>query len=204
MIVLYRFSGEWDDVRVETLQFNRLAARARSGDADALAGMVLELLPQIHRKAAVLARGGMEPDDLAQEGAIGLLRALDRFDPAHGVPFASFALICAERQMISALRRVRCESHSPAEPLLSIDELAQELPSGSVTGNPEARLLMQERLRAVFRTAEERLTPFEKQVLAGFLRSASYRETAGRLGLSQKSVDNAMQRIRRKLRGSGG
>ncbi len=198
------FSGEWDDVQVETLQFNRLAERARSGDADALAGIVLELLPQIHRKAAALARGGVEADDLAQEGAIGLLRAADRFSPAYGVPFASFALICAERQMRSALRRVRQSSRTPAEPPLSIDDLAQELPSGSPMENPEERLLVQERLRAVFRTAEERLTPLEKRVLADFLKSASYRETADRLGLSQKSVDNAMQRIRRKLRGSSG
>ena len=191
-------------MQVETLQFNRLAIRARAGDAEALAEIVLELLPRIHRKAAVFAHGGVEADDLAQEGAIGVLRALDRYDPALGVPFASFALVCAERQMITALRRVRCESRNPAEPPLSIDELALELPSDSAMENPEERLLVQERLRAVFRTAEERLTPFEKKVLAGFLKSASYRETADRLGLPLKSVDNAMQRIRRKLRGTSG
>ena len=106
--------------------------------------------------------------------------------------------------MRSALRRVRQSSRTPAEPPLSIDDLAQELPSGSPMENPEERLLVQERLRAVFRTAEERLTPLEKRVLADFLKSASYRETADRLGLSQKSVDNAMQRIRRKLRRSSG
>ena len=69
--------------------------------------------------------------------------------------------------------------------------------------NPEEMLLMQEKLHSVFRMAEERLSPLEKKVLADFMKSASYRDTATRLGLTEKSVDNAMQRVRRKLRSSG-
>ena len=188
---------------METLRLNQLAVCARDGNADALAEILLTLLPQIHRKASGFAYSGLETDDLAQEGAIGLLKAIDRYNPAQGIPFASFALLCAERQMISALRSTQRAKHNPAEPPLSIEDLEREVPSDSPMENPEEMLLMQEKLHSVFRMAEERLSPLEKKVLADFMKSASYRDTATRLGLTEKSVDNAMQRVRRKLRSSG-
>lgn len=181
---------------------NKLAAQARLGDEDAFVHLLQELLPLLKKKAALYVSIGMEYDDLVQEGAIGFVRAVGQYDPDRGVPFFSYAMLCAERQMISAIR-VQNRQHSVGDPtLVSIEELEAELPAHS-SDNPEEFLLRQEELRTVFNEADVRLSPLEKKVLVAYLESVSYGTIAARLGLTTKAVDNAMQRIRRKLRGIG-
>ena len=195
-----------DDGMAETkeLQSNRLrrlAAQARSGDCDAFAELFLTMMPRLRRHARRYAGGAVEFDDLVQEGALGLMRAVHRYRAESPVPFESYAMVCADRQMISAVRAASRKKSAPAQPPISIDELEAAQPQLGVPG-PEAQLLAQEKLRAVFQAANTRLSPMEKRVLAAYLSSVSTRQAAARLGISAKSADNAMQRIRRKLRDS--
>lgn len=177
---------------------NEWAVLARQGDEEAFVQLVQEIMPMIKRKAASFQGCGVEFDDLVQEGAVALLRAVSRYEADRDVPFAAFAILCAERQMITVMRahsRQQDPDHAP----VSLEGLGKEVPS-KTSDNPEERLLMQERLRTVFNEADTKLSPLEKKVLVAYLDSVSYGTTAARLGLSPKTVDNAMQRIRRKLR----
>ena len=182
-------------------RMNQLAMQAHSGNYEAYADLLLAMLPMLYRKTARFAGGGVEQEDLVQEGAIGLMKAVARYDPQAEVPFTAFAALCAERQMISAVRAASRYKNTPAQPSVSISELQNDLPSGT-SSNPEEILLLQEKLRTVFNEADKKLSPLEKKVLAAYLEFVSYDTVAAKLGLSLKSVDNAMQRIRRKLRRS--
>ena len=180
-------------------RMNQLAVHAQQGDYDAYAELLLALLPMLNRKASSFSHGEMEQEDLAQEGAIGLMKAVARYNPKTEVPFAAFAALCAQRQMISAVRAASRGKNVSAQPPVSISELQQDLPSGTPS-DPEELLLLQEKLRTVFYEADKKLSSLEKKVLAAYLETVSYEAAAIKLGLSVKSVDNAMQRIRRKLR----
>ncbi len=182
---------------------NELAVQAHGGDREALKLLVQDMLPLIRRRASKYTDVGAELEDLAQEGAIGLLRAVEHYDPTRGVPFVSYAILCAERQMISAARRLNRPYSAGTGAPVSLEGLGVELPSQS-SDNPEERLLLQETLRTVFNEADTKLSRLEKRVLVAYLESVPYGTIAERLGLTTKAVDNAMQRIRRKLRKAGG
>ena len=97
---------------------NELAIQAHGGDREALKLLVQDMLPLIRRRASKYTDAGAELEDLAQEGAIGLLRAVEHYDSTRGVPFVSYAILCAERQMISAARRLnRPYSAGPGTPV---------------------------------------------------------------------------------------
>ena len=181
---------------------NKLAVQARGGDRDALKLLVEEILPLLRKRASKYTDARTELEDLTQEGAIGLMRAVATYDPARGVPFVSYAILCAERRMISVVRTWNRQYGTGENAPVSFEELEAELPSRS-SDNPEELLLRQETLRTVFNEADTKLSPLEKKVLVAYLESVPYGTIAARLGLTTKAVDNAMQRVRRKLRGTG-
>ncbi len=182
---------------------NRLAVQARGGDREALKLLVQDMLPLVRKRASRYTDAVAELEDLTQEGVIGLMRAVESYDPERGVPFVSYAILCAERQIISVVRMLNRQHGTGIHAPVSIEELEAELPSQS-SDNPEELLLMQETLRTVFNEADTKLSPLEKKVLVAYLESVPYGTIAARLGLTTKAVDNAMQRVRRKLRGTGG
>lgn len=151
-----------------------------------------DLLPKIHALARQYA-GITEQDDLVQEGLIALYECCRTFDAQRGIPFDAYALTCVRRRMISALRKnsVVCS--------VAIDEL-QNLPDlVSTAPAPEDYALGKdsvERLRVLLHT---HLSPFERQVLILHLDGLRYREIAQQLDKSEKSVENALSRIRIKL-----
>lgn len=171
---------------------------ARAGDDAAMASLISDHLPFIRQKAASAAPVcGLDAEDLAQEGLIGLLSAVRSFDFYGTAAFRTYARACIVNSIRSAMRRTSRPGAVPARAVLPIDS-ADELcaaddPQDIVVGREEAARLL--------RYVDEHLSEREQQVLRLYLSGDSYAVVAEKLGLSDsKAVDNALQRIRKKLK----
>ena len=172
---------------------------ARSGDSEAMTGLVMQLLPFIRQKASSASDScGLDAEDLAQEGLIGLLGAVRTFDPEGGASFTGYACTCIVNSMRSAMRRGLRAGAVPATAMVSMEEACdvcdlREDPQEIVANRDEAQRLQQK--------MDELLSDMERQVLRMYLAGSSYDEIARALGLrGSKSVDNALQRMRKKLK----
>ena len=192
----------------EKQQYNNLSDRelARlflSGDEDAAVTLISRYLPLVRSRASAFASTGDSFEDLCQEGAIGLLAAMRGYDPEKS-SFATFARLCIDRVLISAERLKTRRKNIPENSIIAIDgdeddNLNEKLSSGDVN-DPEAIIIRREDyMRLMLKVANE-LTPLESKVLNLYVSGNSYGEIAKRLDISSKAVDNALQRIRRKLK----
>ncbi len=147
--------------------------------------------------ARPLFLAGADHEDLVQEGMIGLVEAIRLYDPGSGTSFQSFAALCIRRQMVSAVRAASAQKHAPLNESVSFEVvLSREYPFSGA--DPESELIVREGLRELMDALRTVLTNTEKAVLEFFLDGLSYQEIAERIGKPRKSVDNAVQRIRRK------
>ena len=169
---------------------------AKSGSEEAFARLAVHYGPLLRHMAAQFRASGCAQEDLEQEGLLGLLNAVRSFDEANGASFRTYAYTCARRRMLSFLRR---SGRSCAE--LSLEEEA-EFGDGSPIGevsDPEQVVLAQDDERELDKRLRLLLTPLEYEVLRCHMGGYSYREIAETLHIGSKTVDNALQRIRRKL-----
>ena len=157
---------------------------------------------------------GADREDLIQEGMVGLYRAVCTYDPAsvgeeRAAAFSTYAEICTKHQMISAVRRAARKRNLPLNTYISLEremtpdggparDLAEIL-SDVYTEDPEHDLIHREELVFLRKTMETALSPFERRVLKLYLEGFSYQKIADLLGKTPKSVDNAIQRVKRKL-----
>ena len=150
---------------------------------------------------------GGDSEDLIQEGMLGLLSAIREFRPDRGAQFRTFAELCIRRRIISAVRVAAGGKHSPLNNYVSLEPslfLANQdfAPFGTAYPshrNPEDVIIHQENLSALEKALRDQLTGLEAQVLDRYLEGASYAEIAEEVHRSTKSVDNAVQRIRKKI-----
>ena len=161
----------------------QLVLSARNGDTDALAQLIVRFLPDIQAKAGCYKLAGLEPEDLVQEGLIGLLRAVKSYDSTRKASFATFASRCILFRMLGTIRLFLEQKHLPLNNYLPLDS-AQALAE-----------LRRQKIKTL-------LSGLEQETLTLYLNGLSYEEMAQQLGCSTKAVDNALQRVRRKLRGS--
>lgn len=150
------------------------------------------LLPKIHALARQYA-GDTEQDDLVQEGLIALYECSCTFDAQRGIPFDAYALTCVRRRMISALRKNSVICSVAIEELQSLPDLVSTAPA------PEDYALGKESVERLRLLMHTHLSPFERQVLSLHLDGLRHREIAQRVGKTEKSVENALSRIRTKL-----
>ncbi len=155
---------------------------------------------------------GGETEDLIQEGMIGLFKAVQEYDPGRDASFGTFARLCITRQIYSAVKASGRKKHIPLNSYISLygqtkskDESGDTVEVmdtliASEDMNPEAVILSKEKSDELDRAIEKELSAFEKNVLELFLTGMSYSEIADVLGKNEKSTDNAIQRIRGKLR----
>ncbi len=137
---------------------------------------------------------GADADDLVQEGLIALLYAIPQYEPEKGTKFSAFAQVCIQNRMKNVLQKAR----KFPEPVENPEEYQRADFIDETT--PESILLEKEQSDLFRKQVMEVLSDKEWQVLELIVDGASYAETAEKLGISEKSVDNAMQRIRRKMR----
>ena len=162
----------------------------------------------VKKKAKVLFLIGGDTDDLIQEGMIGLFKAIRDYDKEKDSSFFHFAQICISRQMYTAMEASNRKKHVPLNSYISLSaseenesgenlpELLEEL-SGT---NPEQIVINKEELEQMRKKADSVLSPMEKEVLAYYLQGMNYTKIAEVMQKSAKSIDNALQRIRNKLK----
>lgn len=152
---------------------------------------------------------GGDRDDLIQEGMIGLYKAIRDYSPDHNAVFRSFAEMCIQRQLISAIKAATRKKHTPLNTYISFygstftdDEKERPLldtMEGVRTESPEEAFISKENTEAIERSLDTLLTDLERSVLDLFIDGHSYQDIAERLDCGKKTVDNALQRIKRKL-----
>ncbi len=165
-----------------------LCGKAQTGDIAAANRLIQAYLPLVRHFVGRCRSDALEPEDLLQEGLIGLFNAVLAYDAARGAAFSTFAYHCVQNRLRNALTQASGAAVYPG----------QEMPAAA--GDPQEILQSHENLRAWEQRAQEILSAREKQVLRLYLSDCSYREIADRLNTTEKSVDNTMQRVRRKMR----
>lgn len=184
-----------------------LCALVATGDKAAEESMVLRYARLVRICARPYFLVGGDSEDLIQEGMMGLLSAIREFSPERKVAFRTFAELCIRRRLISAIRVAAGDKHTPLNTYVSFELSlfvgSQEYtPLGSALTrqeNPEDMIISQEKLRNLTRLIRGQLTELEHSILGYYLSGLSYVEIAKEVNRPTKSVDNAVQRIRRKL-----
>lgn len=151
---------------------------------------------------------GADREDIIQEGMIGLYKAIRDFNPDRLASFHAFAELCITRQIITAIKTATRQKHMPLNSYVSLNKPMFEddsertlidIISISKITNPEDIIIGQEELILIEKKIEELLSSFESEVLEAYLNGKSYQEISESLNRHVKSIDNALQRIKRKL-----
>lgn len=183
----------------------QLLQRLESGDRIAEEVLAERYMRLVRMCARPLFLTGGDAEDLIQEGTFGLLSAMRQYDPDCGTSFRTFAEHCIRKRLLSAIKSASRLKHLPLNDGLSFEQLSEEsgsqlsAPSSALFQNPEDLILARERTEILYGVFSQCLSKMEKQVLSLFLEGLSYREIAEKLGKDSKAIDNAVQRIRRKL-----
>lgn len=149
---------------------------------------------------------GADKEDVIQEGMVGLYKAIRDFNPEKEVSFAAFAELCINRQIISAIKAASRQKHSPLNSSVSMDNPVSGdddytyldfIQSSDI--NPEELVIGKESRKHMERAIVDALSNMEQRVLALYLKGKSYTEIAVIMGKEEKSIDNALQRIKKKV-----
>lgn len=191
------------------LRDEELAHAAQAGEA-AAAELLCERYKDMVRAIArpYFLMGG-DRDDLLQEGMIGLYKAIQHYEGGHNAAFRSFAELCVSRQIMSAIKMAARNKHQPLNSYISLygdpgapaGESAELIDTLTLPAaeDPAETLLNKEAERDMRKKLSELLSPFEKQVVDLFLSGLSYQQIGEALSCGRKSVDNALQRVKKKL-----
>ena len=179
---------------------NRLTALAKNGDDRAMSELVSAYLPLIQYRASRYYGSGLEQDDLVQEGFIGLLSAVRAYDSNRESNFYAFANLCIHRKILNAVQAALSPRNHPLKNYMPLDDEALAQLADRDGHGPEEALIASESGRLLWERINTLLSATEKEALGLYLSGHSYKEVAVLLGSSSKAVDNALQRVRRKLR----
>lgn len=179
-------------------------AAGGSGEAEEQLAMRYSRLVRICARPFFLAGGDSE--DLTQEGMLGLLAAIRQYDENSGASFKTFAEHCIKNRLISAVKSASRQKHTPLNDGVSLEYILSDEAQTHAAAIPEAfrrtpeeKVLARESETEFYSTFSRCLSQFETQILFLYLEGLSYREIAEKTDRTEKSVDNAVQRIRRKL-----
>lgn len=187
-----------------------LIERYKAGDTQAIDALIIRYKKLVKKNARALYLIGGEHDDLIQEGMIGLYKAIRDYDSQKNTSFQPFANLCISRQIYTAIQSSRTRKNQPLNDYVSFDATDNEdgeLPGVFFYGehafesgkNPEELMISQENDKQMEEFLSKKLSRFEMEVLHVYLEEENYAKVAKQLGKSPKTVDNALQRIRKKL-----
>lgn len=192
------------------LSDEELVARARGGDETAMATLLSTYRSYARVKARSYFVAGADREDVVQEGMIGLYKAIRDYDPDREASFRSFAELCITRQVLTAVKTATRHKHGPLNDYVSFSrpvaggEDSDEREVGDVllgpsSADPAEMVVSAERVRALQAHVDEVLSDLETDVLRMWVDGSSYTEIAEVLHRQVKSIDNALQRIKRKV-----
>ncbi len=190
------------------LSDNELVALANSGDDTAMEVLMESYKNFVRAKTRAYFLIGADRDDIIQEGMLGLFKAIRDYKADKNTSFKSFAELCITRQIITAIKTATRQKHSPLNTYVSLNKpiyedenerMLIELINNRENLNPEDILIDREEFGIKDKRIRESLSKFESTVFSLFADGITYQEIAVQLGKSPKSIDNALQRIKRKI-----
>ena len=188
----------------------QLVLRARNGSDSARDELMRRYQGFVRLKASSYFLAGGDSEDLVQEGMIGLYKAIRDYRSDRESSFRSFAELCVTRQIITAIKTAARNKHAPLNTYVSFSHsragasgdqemsLAEVLPGDPVV-DPVVQVISSEELKALVGCLSTTLSELESRALSLYLDGRSYEEIAGRLTCDPKAVDNALQRVKRKV-----
>ena len=194
--------------RFENMADEEVVLLAQGGDGAALEHLLNKYKNFVRTKARSYFLIGADHEDIVQEGMIGLYKAIRDFKSEKLTSFRAFAELCVTRQIITAIKTATRQKHIPLNSYVArnkpiydeeSDRTLLDVISEDVPSDPEAMLIDREDLTFIEGRIGEMLSDLEKRVLALYMEGKSYVEISEAMGRHVKSVDNALQRIKRKL-----
>jgi RNA polymerase sporulation-specific sigma factor len=186
-----------------------LVALAGTGDDQAIVTLLNRYRHYARAKSRSYFLAGADKEDIVQEGMIGLFKAIRDFDPEEDTAFRAFAELCITRQVITAVKTASRQKHIPLNSYVSLnnpvsvhDDSERSLSDSLLTSqvpDPAELVISAEEVSALKTTMGRTLSDFEIQVLELYMDGKSYQQIADVMGRHVKSIDNALQRIKRKL-----
>ena len=183
----------------------------KQGDKNALEYLINRYKELVNMKVSKYFMVGSEKEDIVQEGLIGLYKAIKSYSPDKQNSFKTFANMCIERQLITAIKSSNRQKHMPLNSYLSLNASAYENDEETSIidtydahqiEDPLETITKQEYYKSVETAIDKSLSEFEKQVLNRYMKGESYIQIAEKLDTPVKSIDNAIQRIRKKASNS--
>ena len=195
------------DNNYNSMSDEQLISLVKADDKYALDFIIEKYKDLVNMKVGKYFIIGAEKEDIIQEGMIGLFKAIQGFDNTKQNSFKTFANMCVERQLITAIKTSNRQKHMPLNGYLSLNNAAYdededttvlEVFDSHQTEDPLDTITKKEYYKRVEEAIDKNLSDFEKQVLARFIKGESYVQIAEKLDTPVKSIDNAIQRIRKK------
>ena len=199
------YESEFD---YDNLSDEELVELSASGDRRATEHLLSKYKNLVKNRAKAYFLVGADRDDIVQEGMIGLFKAIRDFDITKQASFLGFAEVCIKRQIITAVKASTRQKHLPLNSYISLsDPVYEDNPELSLLDKiaqrdsvgPEEMFLRREMAEHIGTEIENKLSSLEKTVLSLYLSGMNYQEIAIELNRTPKSIDNALQRIKRKL-----
>ena len=178
-----------------------LIQRLRAGETGIADYLIEKYKYLVRRKARAMFLIGGDTDDLIQEGMIGLFKAVRDYHPGQEASFVTFAQMCIDRQIYSAVQSSNRQKHMPLNTYISLSQEDEESPLAQAwVETPEEIIIDRENTRALEDEIKSALSPMENTVLNYYLEGKSYADIGMLMDKNPKSVDNALRRIRTKIR----
>ena len=186
----------------------QLVLMAREGSETAEEILIEKYKGLVRAKAKAYFIAGAEAEDVVQEGMIGLMKAVRSFDEGREASFKTYAGTCINNQILKAIRKAEREKNQPLNDAISLDnhlgEKDENLTIGdilkaSMFDEPEEKVIYEDTLERLGNISRQIFSPLESKVLRAKIAGKNYQEIAEELGKSPKTIDNALQRIRKKI-----
>ena len=203
--------SKWEDTlstRFAEMPDEQVVGQAQQGDSVAIEYLLSKYKNFVRSKARSYFLIGADHEDIVQEGMIGLFKAIRDYQAERLSSFRAFAELCITRQIITAIKTATRQKHVPLNSYVSLnkpiydEESDRTLMDVIVEGraqNPEELIIGRENLVSIRDRVDQVLSSLEQDVLNAYLDGKSYQEIADKLGRHVKSIDNALQRVKRKL-----
>lgn len=195
-------------MRYEELSDEELIKQIHQQNPEAMDYLLDKYRNLVKRETREVYIIGADSEDLMQEGMIGLFKAIRDYSEEHKCSFFTFATICVKRQICTAVTSSNRKKHYPLNHYVSFysqdegtNSTVMDMLAAGDASNPEAAMLSREQVGGLLEQLDTVLSTYEQQVLELYLEGLSYGQIAERIKKPEKSIDNAIQRIRRKMSG---
>jgi RNA polymerase sporulation-specific sigma factor len=201
-------SGENCKANIDNMTDEEVILRIRNGNKKWMEYLIEKYKPLVRAKSRSYFLVGADREDIVQEGMIGLFKAIRDYRDEKSMPFRLFAEMCITRQIITAVKTATRQKHIPLNSYVSLnkrifdeesDKMLIEVLHGVSVTDPEELFISKEEYGVIEGRMLEVLSPFEKRVLSMYLGGIAYQDIARQLKKPVKSIDNALQRLKRKI-----